>query len=84
MLPGFITLYKDTDNLIHLYFFKGLTDNNQSYYYDLDMSNCKYKYDKKVYSDGAIDYIFSNNKIKSISCKLINYKQEIENFICKL
>ena len=83
MLPGFITLYKE-DYLIHLYFFKGLTDDNHFYYRDLDMSNCKYEYKKKIYEDGAIDYIFNNEKIRSISCKLINYKSETENFICEL
>jgi hypothetical protein len=83
MLPGYITLYKE-DNLIHLYFFKGWTDDNRSYYHDLDMSNCKYKFEKKTYDDGAIDYIFNNEKIRSISCKLINYKLEKEIFMCEL
>ena len=83
MLPGFITLYKE-DNLIHLYFFRGLTDDNHFYYKDLDMSNCQYKYNMKTYEDKAIDYIFDNPKIKSIRCKLINYKLETENFLCEL
>lgn len=83
MLPGFITLYKD-NNLIHLYFFKGLTDGGKFYYHDLDMDNCKYDYEIQIYEDDAIEYIFKNDNIRSINCKLINYKLEEENFLLKI
>ena len=84
MLPGFITLYKDNNNLIHLYFFKGLTDNDKPYYHDLDMSNCKYEYKMNVNSDNSIEYIFNDNSIKMMNCKLINYRLEEENFILRI
>ena len=58
MLPGFITLYKD-NNLIHLYFFKGLTDSGKFYYHDLDMDNCKYDYEIQTYSEPI--YIVGNS-----------------------
>ena len=39
MLPGYITLFKDDNNYVHLFFYKGLTDENTFYYNDLDLSS---------------------------------------------
>ena len=44
MLPGFITLFKDKEGFVHLYFFQGLTDEGRSYYNKLNLQNDKYKY----------------------------------------
>lgn len=76
MIPGFITLYLGKDNLPHLYFFKGYTDDGKFYYNALNLHNCKYEYDDIKYPDGAIEYIFKNDNIKRIKCKLVNYKGE--------
>ena len=82
MLPGFINLFKDKESFVHLYFYKGLLDNNIFYYKDLDLSQIKSKYSYKIinYDDGSKEYIFDNTKIKSITCKLVNYqgKEEIK------
>lgn len=79
MIPGFITLYKK-DNLVCLYFYKGYTDDDKSYYNALDMSNCIYNYKIVNHKDGAIEYIFNNPKIKSITCNLVKYNNEINVF----
>lgn len=80
MLPSVIVLFKDRENFVHLYFFKGLLDNNIFYYKDLDLSQIKTKYSYKIieYIDGSKEYIFDNKNIKSMTCKLINYKGQEE------
>lgn len=84
MIPGFITLYKGIDNLPHLYFYKGETDEGKPYYNDLDLSKCKYDFTSKVYEDGAIEYIFNNSNIIRIRYKLYNYKGEEESSVLEL
>ena len=86
MLPSVIVLFKDTENFIHLYFFKGLLDNNIFYYKDLDLSQIRKKYSYKLieYGDGSKEYVFDNKKIKSITCKLINYIGHEEIKILKI
>lgn len=76
MIPGFITLYRKND-LICLYFYKGYVDDNNAYYNSLDMSKCIYNYKIVNYEDGAKEYIFDNKKIKSITCNLVKYNNEI-------
>lgn len=73
MLPGFITLFKDDDNYIHLYFYKGLIDNGSFYYNDLDLSKCKYTYRMVENHDSSIEYIFDNQNIKSMKCRMITF-----------
>ena len=84
MFPGFITLFKDDEAFIHLYFFKGLKDDGKSYYNDLDLSKCKYEFKKIDYDDGAIEYIFANKNIKSMKCNLVTYNGKTDNFILKI
>ena len=81
MLPGYITLYKDDDGFIHLYFFQGLTDDNRTYYNKLDLPNDKYKYKVIVNNDNSSEYIFENKRIKSMSCNLVSYNNKILNKI---
>lgn len=85
MLPSVIVLFKDKEDFIHLYFFKGLLD-NIFYYKDLDLSQIKTKYSYKIieYTDGSKEYIFDNKKIKSMTCKLINYKGQEEIKVLKI
>ena len=84
MIPGFITLYKGEDNLPHLYFYRGYTDEGRYYYNNLDLSNCQYSFKKVNYKDKAEEYIFENEKITKIKCKLVNYKGKISNFYLEL
>ena len=71
MFPGFITVYKDNNNYIHLYFFPGINDIGKPIYNNLDLSKCEFDFDKKVNYDKSIDYKFLNKKIKKIYCKLV-------------
>lgn len=84
MIPGFITLYKGNDNLPHMYFFRGITDEGKYYYNNLNLDNCKYEYSKNINKDGSEEYIFKNQNIKRIKCKLVNYKGEDEKFTLEI
>lgn len=84
MLPGYITLYKDNDGFVHLYFFQGLTDENRTYYNKLDLPNDKYKYKVIENNDNSFEYIFENKGIKSMNCKLVSYTNKIFNTILSI
>jgi hypothetical protein len=87
MIPGFITLYKDNKNNIHLYFYKGLRDDDGFYYNDLNLlaiENAGYTYKIINYNDQAKEIVFDNKNIKSMTCKLISYDGNIENKILKI
>ena len=64
-IPGFVTIYKDKNKFIHLYFFPGIM-NNSTIYNSIDLSDIKFKYDEVHYDDGAIDYKFYNKNIYKI------------------
>jgi len=88
MLPGFITLFRDYDNTIHLYFYKGLTDHSTFYYNDLDLSSIEkngYTYTEINYDQYSKEYIFDNRNIKGMTCKLISFngKEEIKKLKIK-
>lgn len=72
MFPGYVTIFKDSEEFIHLYFYPGIDDNNLYYYRDLDLNNCNAEYTKLVNEDGSKEYIFNNKKIIKIICKLID------------
>lgn len=84
MLPGFITLYKDNDEFVHLYFFQGLTDEERPYYNKLDLPNDKYKYKLIRNKDNSVEYIFENKKIKSMTCNLVTYDSKNYNIILSI
>lgn len=72
MFPGYVTIFEDKDKYIHLYFYPGIDDNNNFFYRDLDLSNCKIKYQQINYSDSSKEYIFERKNIIRIVCKLID------------
>ena len=73
MFPGFVSIYKDNKNRVHVYFFRGISDDNNKYIYrTLDLSHIKEEYKFNELEDGAIDYIFSNPFLTTVTCKLIN------------
>lgn len=81
MLPGFITLFRDNDNLIHLYFYKGLTDSNTFYYNDLDLSGIEkngYTYQTINHDKYTKEYIFDNKNISGMTCKLMAFNGKVE------
>lgn len=80
MFPGFVTLYKK-DNKLHLFFFRGLTDNNTFYYNKLDLTSCTYKYQEIKYDDESYEYIFEDNSIKKIKCILRKENNKVDTVI---
>jgi len=77
MFPGYVTIYKDKDEFIHLYFYPGLDINENFYYRDLDLSNCQIKYNESINKDGSKEYVFENKNIIRIVCKLIDNKGQL-------
>lgn len=71
MIPGFIANYIDKDKYRHLYFFKGIDDNDKKIYNNIDLSEYKEEYDYIENIDGSIDYKFFNRNIVKITCKLV-------------
>lgn len=72
MFPGFVTLYKDKDNFINLYFYPGISDTNEFIYKPLELVNYNFEYQKILNDDYSIIYKFANKNIKSITCKLVS------------
>ena len=72
MFPGYVTIFKDNDNFIHLYFYPGLDNNEFFYYRDLDLTSCNIKYSKIIHKDNSKEYIFEKKNIIKITCKLID------------
>jgi len=77
MFPGYVTIYKDKDEFIHLYFYPGLDINENFYYRDLDLSNCQIKYNT-FFSHSTYPFLLNistfpllsvNNIDKSSSCE---------------
>lgn len=69
-IPGFVTIYRDENGYVHLYFFPGIVDNHTEYN-NIDITDIKIKYSYTKYIDGAIDYKFENKLVTKIFCKLI-------------
>ena len=46
MFPGYVTMFKDKDEFVHLYFYPGLDNFNNFYYRDLDLTNCQVGYNE--------------------------------------
>ena len=74
MFPGYATVFKDSLDFIHLYFFPGIDDDGNLFYRDLDLSNCTVKYEKISHEDNSKEYIFEKSKIVKITCKLLDNK----------
>jgi hypothetical protein len=71
MFPGFVNMYKDEENYIHLYFFPGLTDDNLPLYKDIDLSKVKCAYTCEIQNNYVKDYKFDNKSIIKINCMLV-------------
>ena len=71
MFPGYVSIYKDKESYVHLFFFPGIDDNGQHIYKDIDFGNCTIEYTMKHDKD-ARDYRFDSKKIKRIVCKLVD------------
>lgn len=71
MFPGFVSLYRDENSRVHVYFFRGIDDKNKPIYRTLDLSHIKEDYKFVELEDGAIDYVFSNIFLTTVTCKLV-------------
>lgn len=78
LFPGFATIFKDTNNFIHLYFFPGIDNFNQQYYNTLDLSDCKVKYQEIQHEDKSSEFIFASKNIIKINCKLITKYNDVK------
>lgn len=74
MIPGFVSIYKDKDKFVHLYFYPGINNDNTPIYKNIDLSNCKIKYEEVANIDNSIDYKFLNKDVIKINCKLLDNK----------
>lgn len=72
MFPGYVSIFKDTNDFIHLYFFPGIDDENNLFYRDLDLSNIEIRYKEIKNPDESKEYIFENKHITKIVCNLID------------
>ena len=48
MFPGFVTLYKDENSYVNLYFYPGISDTNEFIYKPLELVNYNFEYQKSV------------------------------------
>lgn len=72
MFPGFVSIYKDEEGFVHLYFFPGIDKYNKAILRSLDLSNIEFDYKFVKNSDNSIDYKFQEKNIVKINCKLID------------
>lgn len=73
MIPGFAIAYKDDEHNVHIYFYPGYDDQGEKIYGDIEW-NTMLTYTETKKDDGAIDYMFEDKSIKSISLKLVDKK----------
>lgn len=78
LFPGFVTIFKDEHDKVHLYFYPGIDNFNQYYYNTLDLSDSKIKYRELQHTDGSREFIFDVKHIIRITCKLISKYNDIE------
>jgi hypothetical protein len=81
MFPGFIYMYKDNNEYIHLFFFKGINEDYNFIYKDLDLSKLSINYTETKINDYTFDYQFDNKTIKKIVCNLVKLDNKIEQKI---
>lgn len=87
MFPGFVNIYRDENEFIHLFFFSGIDDFGNDIYRNIDLSRIEFEYTRDDRSDGSIDYVFQKKGITQITYKLVPYdntKFNIEQKTIKL
>lgn len=71
MFPGFVNVYKDKQEEVHLFFFPGIDENGNNVYNNIDMSSFKSSYNMTTNDDNSIDIQFHNKNIIKVHVKLI-------------
>ena len=79
MFPGFVNIYRDENEFIHLFFFSGIDDSGNDIYRNIDLSRIEFEYTRDDRSDGSIDYKFRNKSISQITYKLVPHDQTLFN-----
>ena len=74
MFPGYVTTFKDEEGFVHLYFYPVVDNEDNLFYRDLNLSNCKIPYEKIENEDNSKEYIFKHKNIAKIVCKLVDNK----------
>lgn len=74
MFEEFVSLYKDIEGFVHIYYFPGIGEDNKPIAMPLDLSSVNHEYKYKKLSDGAIDYTFVEKGIHTLTAKLVNRK----------
>lgn len=77
MFPGFVSLYKNNEGKICLYYFPGLTDDLKPIYMPLDMSTIKQDFTFVKNSDNSVIYTFTDNTITTVTASMRNKKTGI-------
>ena len=83
MFPGFVSIYKDDDSYINLYFYPGFGDDDFEIYRPIELTN-EYEYEKNINKDKSIIYKFINKRIKKIKCKLISFENEVKTITLEI
>ena len=74
MFPGFVSLYKNNEGKICLYYFPGLTNDMKPIYMALDMSNIEMGYTFVKNPDNSVIYTFADDNITTVTARMINKK----------
>ena len=75
MIEGFVSIYRDDKQQVHLFFYPGIKD-NKPIYNKIDLNNSEFEFDETTYEDGSSDFIFYDTNIKTIHCKLVPHNHD--------
>ncbi len=75
MIEGFVSIYRDDKQQVHLFFYPGIKD-DKPIYNKIDLNNSEFEFDETIYEDGSSDFIFYNTSIKTIFCRLVPHNHE--------
>lgn len=78
MFPGFVTVYRDKNNYIHLFFFPGLNKDGSFVYRDLNIDRIRLKYTLIKNNDSSLEFVFKDKNIKKVICKLLKTDNSID------
>lgn len=76
--PGYVSIERNDEGLVELYFYKGLDDNMKPYYQNINEDNIP-ENEKVTYGDGSVKYIFKNKNLSKINCDLIPVDSKNKN-----
>lgn len=78
MIEEFVTVYRDCNNKVHLFFFPGIDESNSQICKNLDLSKTGLSFEHFVYSDNAEEFIFDREDISKVTCRLVDNDNNIK------